>query len=154
MAESIIPAGRCGTNLIRRMKRYGNRGGRSLYPQIVSESTRRKDGRTSQLNHGRLDMANREYVVMQSIGHDRREFISKSFCLAGTASLAAFGVRRAAAQAQGTLPPIQRSQRYDDSFITQRKPFKWPGNNTIAVWFALNVAVWQYNSAIGVAVSL
>ena len=56
---------------------------------------------------------------MQSIGHDRREFISKSFCLAGTASLAAFGVRRAAAQVQGTLPPIQRSQRYDDSFITR-----------------------------------
>src|SRR5262249_48273349 len=81
---------------------------------------------TSPLNGGRLDMANEEYVVMQSIGHDRREFISKSFCLAGTASLAAFGVRRAVAQAQGTLPPIQRSQRYDDSFITQRKPFKWP----------------------------
>jgi peptidoglycan/xylan/chitin deacetylase (PgdA/CDA1 family) len=98
-------------------------------------------------------MANKEYVVMQSIGHDRREFISKSFCLAGTASLAAFGVRRAAAQAQGTLPPIQRSQRYDDSFITQRKPFKWPGNNTLAVWFAPNVEVWQYNSAFGVGIS-
>src|SRR5262252_9707120 len=43
-------------------------------------------GHTSPLNRGRLDMANEEYVVMQSIGHDRREFISKSFCLAGTAS--------------------------------------------------------------------
>ena len=45
-------------------------------------------------------MANKEYFVMQSIGHDRREFISKNFCLAGTASLSAFGVRTAAAQAQ------------------------------------------------------
>jgi peptidoglycan/xylan/chitin deacetylase (PgdA/CDA1 family) len=62
-------------------------------------------------------------------------------------------LRRAAAQAQGTLPPIQRSQRYDDSFITQRKPFKWPGNNTLAVWFAPNVEVWQYNSAFGVGIS-
>src|SRR6516165_8027041 len=77
-------------------------------------------------------MANKEDVVMQSIGHDRREFISKSFCLAGTASLAAFGVRRA---------------------ITQRKAFKWPGNNTLAVWFAPNVEVWQYNSAFGVGIS-
>ena len=90
---------------------------------------------------------------MQSIGHDRREFISKSFYLAGAASLTAFGVRRAAAQAQGTLPPIQRSQRYDDSFITQRKPFKWPGNNTLAVWFAPNVEVWQYDSASGVGIT-
>jgi hypothetical protein len=57
-------------------------------------------------------------------------------------------VRRAAAQAQGTLPPIQRSQRYDDSFITQRKPFKWPGNNTLAVWFAPNVEAIDANSGL------
>jgi hypothetical protein len=56
---------------------------------------------------------------MQSIGHDRREFISKSFFVAGAAGFAAFGVGRAAAQAQGTLPPIQRSQRYDDSFTSR-----------------------------------
>src|SRR5262249_31403073 len=110
-------------------------------------------GRTSPLNRGRLDMANKEYVVMQSIGHDGLEVISKSFCLLDPATLAALDLPRAAVQAQGTLPPIQRSQRYDDSFITQRKPFKWPGNNTLAVWFAPNVEVWQYNSAFGVGIS-
>jgi len=90
---------------------------------------------------------------MHSIGHDRREFISRSFCLAGAASLAAFGVRSATAQAQGTPRPIQRSGRYDDSFLPKRKPFKWPGNNTLAVWFAPNVEVWQYDSAFGVGIS-
>src|SRR6478735_7076086 len=90
---------------------------------------------------------------MQSIGHDRREFIAKSFCLAGGASLAAFGLRPAAAQAQTTPPPIRRSERYDDSFITERKPFKWPGNNTLAIWFAPNVEVWHYDSAFGVGIS-
>ena len=73
---------------------------------------------------------------MQSIGHDRREFIANSFWLAGAASLAGFSVRTAAAQAQTALRPIRRSERYDDSFINERKPFKWPGNNMLAVWFA------------------
>ncbi len=90
---------------------------------------------------------------MQTIGHDRREFIAKSFCLAGGASLAALGLRSAAAQAQTAPRPIRRSERYDDSFITERKPFKWPGNNTLAVWFAPNVEVWQYDSAFGVGIS-
>jgi peptidoglycan/xylan/chitin deacetylase (PgdA/CDA1 family) len=90
---------------------------------------------------------------MQSIGHDRREFIAKGFCFAGTASLAALSVRSAAAQAQGTPRPIRRSERYDDSFITERKPFKWPDNNTLAVWFAPNVEVWQYDSAFGVGIT-
>src|SRR5216684_3465022 len=88
---------------------------------------------------------------MQSIGHDRREFIAKSFCIAG--GLAAFGLRPVAAQAQTAPRPIRRSERYDDSFITERKPFKWPGNNTLAVWFAPNVEVWQYDSAFGVGIT-
>src|SRR5216684_7682988 len=88
---------------------------------------------------------------MQSIGHDRREFIAKSFCIAG--GLADFGLRPVAAQAQTAPRPIRRSERYDDSFITDRKPFKWPGNNTLAVWFAPNVEVWQYDSAFGVGIS-
>ena len=79
---------------------------------------------------------------MQNIGNDRREFIAKSFCLAGAAGLAAFGLRATAAKAQTAPRPIRRSERYDDSFITERKPFKWPGNNTLAVWFAPNVEVW------------
>ena len=51
-------------------------------------------------------------------------------------------------QAQTPPRPIRRSERYDDSFITERKAFKWPGNNTLAVWFAPNVEVWQYDSAL------
>ena len=90
---------------------------------------------------------------MQSISHDRREFIAKSFCLAGAAGLGAFDLLAVAAQAQTPPRPIRRSERYDNSFITERKPFKWPGNNTLAVWFAPNVEVWQYNSAFGVGIS-
>jgi allantoinase len=90
---------------------------------------------------------------MPSIGHDRREFIAKSICLAGAAGLAAFDLRPVAAQAQTPPRPIRRSERYDDSFITERKPFKWPGNNTLAVWFAPNVEVWQYDTAFGVGIS-
>src|SRR5947209_13699456 len=90
---------------------------------------------------------------MHSIGQDRREFMSRSLCLAGSAGLAAFGARSAAAQAQTGPRPIRRSERYDDSFITERKPFKWPGNNTLAVWFAPNVEVWHYDSAFGVGIS-
>ncbi len=90
---------------------------------------------------------------MHVIGHDRREFIAKSFCLAGATSLAGCGLRSAAAQAQSAPRPIRRSERYEDSFITERKPFKWPGNNTLAVWFAPNVEVWQYDSAFGVGIT-
>ena len=43
---------------------------------------------------------------MQRIGHDRREFIAKSFCLAGGASLAALSLRSAAAQAQTAPRPL------------------------------------------------
>ena len=70
---------------------------------------------------------------MRNIGHDRREFIAQSFCLAG-AALAVSGLRPLAAQAQTAPRPIRRSERYDDLFITERKLFKWPGNSTLAVW--------------------
>ena len=90
---------------------------------------------------------------MRTIGHDRRAFIAKSLCLAGSAGVAAFGINPLRALAQTAPPPIRRSERYDDSFITERKPFKWPGNNSLAVWFAPNVEVWQYDSAFGVGIS-
>src|SRR5262245_45308801 len=73
--------------------------------------------------------------------------------MAGTASLTGFGLRSAAAQVQSAPRPIRRSERYDDSFIAERKRFKWPGNNTLAVWFAPNVEVWQYDSAFGVGIT-
>ena len=89
---------------------------------------------------------------MNKTVHDRRAFIAKSLYLAGTGLIAsALEPRRVLAQ---TLPkPIRRSERYDDSVINDRKPFKWPGNNTLAVWFAPNVEVWQFDSAFGVGVS-
>ena len=65
----------------------------------------------------------------------------------------AAGLRPGAAGAQTAPRPIRRSERYDDSFITERKPFKWPGDNTLAVWFAPNVEVWQYDSAAGAGIT-
>src|SRR3977135_450879 len=94
-----------------------------------------------------------EDIAMRSIGHDRREFFAKSLCLAGIAGLAMSGLRPLAAQAQTAPKPIRRSERYADTFITERKPFKWPGNNTLAVWFAPNVEVWHYDSAVGVGIT-
>jgi allantoinase len=90
---------------------------------------------------------------MAKNGHDRREFVGRAFCLTLGAGIAASCLRGSGAQAQTPPRPIRRSERYDDSFITERKPFKWPGNATIAVWFAPNVEVWQYDSAFGVGVS-
>src|SRR6202171_5271127 len=89
---------------------------------------------------------------MDSLNH-RRDFIAKSVFLAGAASLAAACLRPTAPAAQPPPRPIRRSERYDDSFITERKPFRWPGDNTLAVWFAPNVEVWQYDSAFGIGIT-
>src|ERR1700731_3694923 len=86
-------------------------------------------------------------------GHDRRDFIAKSLFLAGVAGFAGSPLRPIAARAQTAPRLIRRSERYDDSFITERKPFRWPGNNTLAVWFAPNVEVWQYDSAFGIGIT-
>jgi allantoinase len=91
---------------------------------------------------------------MQRSGHDRRMFVANSLRLATSmGAVAAFGLPPRAALAQTAPRPIRRSERYDDSFITERKPYKWPGNNTLAVWFAPNVEVWHYDSAFGVGIS-
>jgi peptidoglycan/xylan/chitin deacetylase (PgdA/CDA1 family) len=91
---------------------------------------------------------------MDSLNH-RRDFIAKGVFLAGAAGLAAAYLRPAAVAAQTAPPPrpIRRSERYEDSFITERKPFRWPGNNTLAVWFAPNAEVWQYDQATGVGIT-
>jgi allantoinase len=52
-----------------------------------------------------------------------------------------------------TRLPLRRADRYDDSFIFERKPFVWPGNKTLAVWIIPNVEVWNYDSPAGVTVS-
>ena len=48
---------------------------------------------------------------------------------------------------------MRRSDRYEDSIISERKPFAWPGGKTLAVWIAPNVEVWDYDSPAGQAVS-
>ena len=90
---------------------------------------------------------------MHKTGQDRRQFVANGLLLAGAASIAASGLASGTARAQTAPRPIRRSERYDDSFIFQRKPFKWPGNNTLAVWFAPNVEVWHYDSAVGAAIT-
>ena len=85
--------------------------------------------------------------------HHRRDFLARSLVVAGAAGLTVSGLRADRAFAQTPPRPIRRSERYDDSFITERKPFKWPGDATLAVWFAPNVEVWQYDSAFGVGIT-
>ena len=91
---------------------------------------------------------------MQKLGHDRRMFVTNSLRIAtGVGAAAAFGLPSRAALAQTAPRPIRRSERYEDSFITERKPYKWPDNNTLAVWFVPNVEVWHYDSAFGVGIT-
>ena len=81
---------------------------------------------------------------MAKIDRNRRAFLGNSFSLAAGAGIMALGLPPAPAYAQTAPKPIRRSERYEDSFITERKPFKWPGDKTLAVWFAPNVEVWHY----------
>jgi peptidoglycan/xylan/chitin deacetylase (PgdA/CDA1 family) len=83
-------------------------------------------------------------------GHHRRDFIKQGLVLAGAAGVLAGSVGRGVAQ---TLGPMRRSNRYDDSFIFERKRFTWPGGKTLAVWIAPNVEVWHYDSPAGQAVT-
>jgi peptidoglycan/xylan/chitin deacetylase (PgdA/CDA1 family) len=57
------------------------------------------------------------------------------------------------AYAQTVAKPMRRADRYEDTFIFERKPFAWPGNKTLAVWIAPNVEVWHYDSPAGTGVS-
>ena len=86
-------------------------------------------------------------------GHDRRDFIKKGLLLAGTAGLLTSGLAPIVAHAQTGSKPVRRPERFDDSFMFERKPFAWPGNKTLAVWIAPNVEVWNFDSPVGVGVS-
>jgi peptidoglycan/xylan/chitin deacetylase (PgdA/CDA1 family) len=48
---------------------------------------------------------------------------------------------------------VRRADRYEDSFLFERKPFKWPGGKTLAVWIIPNVEVWHFDSPVGQAIS-
>src|SRR5881227_3940624 len=82
------------------------------------------------------------------LNYDRRNFMGTSLLFAGTAGLlgSVLGARGAFAQ---TLGPMRRSNRYEDTYIFERKPFTWPGNKTLAVWIAPNVEVWHFDSPVG-----
>ena len=82
---------------------------------------------------------------------DRREFIGKSLALAGTAGLLTSSLA-GIAHAQ-TLGAMRRSNRYEDSFIFERKPYSWPNNKSLAIWIAPNVEVWHYDSPAGTGIS-
>lgn len=86
-------------------------------------------------------------------GNDRRDFLKKSLSLAASAGLLTAGLMPIAALAQTIGKPMRRADRYEDTFIFERKPFKWPGNKTLAVWIAPNIEVWHYDSPAGTAVS-
>ena len=83
----------------------------------------------------------------------RRDFLKHGLLLAGIAGPCASGLASSTAFAQTPGRSVRRADRYDDSFIFERKPFKWPGNKTLAVWIAPNVEVWRYDSPAGQAVS-
>jgi peptidoglycan/xylan/chitin deacetylase (PgdA/CDA1 family) len=83
----------------------------------------------------------------------RRDFLKRGLFLAGSAGIAASGLAPRSAFAQAEGRSVRRAERYEDSFIFERKPFKWPGDKTLAVWIAPNVEVWHYDSPAGMGVS-
>lgn len=83
----------------------------------------------------------------------RRDFLKQGLLLAGTAGMIASGLAPQGVFAQTQGKSVRRADRYEDSFIFERKPFKWPGNKTLAVWIAPNVEVWHYDSPAGTGVS-
>jgi allantoinase len=83
----------------------------------------------------------------------RRDFLKQGLLLAGTAGVLAAGLAPKTAFAQTQGKSVRRAERYEDSFIFERKPFKWPGNKTLAVWIVPNVEVWHYDSPAGTGVS-
>ena len=87
---------------------------------------------------------------------DRRDFLKRSGLLAGAAGARASAVAAPAAAQTGVDTQgraVRRADRYDDSFIFERKPFTWPGNKTLAVWIVPNVEVWRYDSPSGQAIT-
>jgi len=83
----------------------------------------------------------------------RRDFLKQGLLLAGTAGVFAAGLAPKTAFAQTQGKSVRRAERYEDSFIFERKPFKWPGNKTLAVWIVPNVEVWHYDSPAGTGIS-
>jgi allantoinase len=81
---------------------------------------------------------------------NRRDFLGRSSGLVSAAGLLS-AFRSNAQERRSTA--IRRPDRYDDTFIFERKPFTWPGGKTLAVWIIPNVEVWQFDSPAGAAIS-
>ena len=88
-------------------------------------------------------------------GLNRRAFLGRSLGLLGGAALLSPSVLPSSlrAQAQERSTGVRRPERYEDSYIFERKPFTWPGGKTLAVWFVPNVEVWQFDNPTGAAIS-
>src|SRR5262244_1515284 len=87
---------------------------------------------------------------MKSKMLNRRDFLGRSSGLVSAAGLLSALPSRAQ---ERRSTAIRRPERYDDSFIFERKPFAWPGNKTLAVWIVPNVEVWRYDSPSGQAIT-
>ena len=83
----------------------------------------------------------------------RRVFLRRGLTLAGATAALASGRVSSAVLAQTPGGSVRRADRYENSFIFERKPFKWPGNATLAIWIVPNVEVWRYDSPAGQAIS-
>src|SRR5437016_14556325 len=79
------------------------------------------------------------------MGPSRRDVLTRSCGVLGAACVLAAQERRSNA--------VRRPDRFDGSFIFERKPFTWPGGKTLAIWIIPNVEVWQFDSPAGAAIS-
>ena len=82
---------------------------------------------------------------------NRREFFGRTFGLAAAAG--ALGVPARMLSQQKVMSGMHSSGLYEDSLIFQRKPFKWPGGKTMAVWIVPNVEIWAFDSAVDAAIA-
>src|SRR5262245_54655371 len=72
----------------------------------------------------------------------RRDVLKQGLRLVGATTWVSVSLH-ALAQMQTSSNPFKRTDRYDDSYIFERKPFKWPGGKDVAVWVAPAVEIWS-----------
>ena len=73
---------------------------------------------------------------------NRRNFLNRSLGLCAAAGALTASGSKALAQT------VRRPGRFEENtLITERKPFTWPGGKTLAVWIAPNVEVFVLNRA-------
>lgn len=80
----------------------------------------------------------------------RREFFSRALAFGAASALSAPSILRSQEKVESG---IHSSGRYVDSLIFERKPFKWPGGKTLAVWIIPNVEVWGFDTGVDAAIA-